>query len=246
MPLRFCSPLARFRLWLRDYGSLQGLAIFLIYIQIGCSMVGSLGALFNGILLVNMVAALFALVAIESSSQILGRTYGVLLICMIFLDAAWFVFFSGTIRNLTYNENYGPFFVFSLRLAFSMQIIGFSIRLLSSLLWIQMYRLGPLSGGSVSYHEPFYRRSFLTSSIDDVVRQSSLSDNILGSYVRIASPYMPLFEDAGYASEGEKQSNICNGGLLSASEASQLTPFNSRHFHLKDTSKDQALRMPLR
>lgn len=61
-------------------------------------MVGSLGALFNGILLVNMVAALFALVAIESSSQILGRTYGVLLTCMIFLDAAWFVFFSGTIR----------------------------------------------------------------------------------------------------------------------------------------------------
>lgn len=202
----FCSLGSRFRLWLRDYGSLEGVAIILIYIQIGCSMVGSLGALFNGILLVNMVAALFALVAIESSSQILGRTYGVLLTCMIFLDAAWCVFFSGTVWNFTYNENYGPFFVFSLRLAFSMQIIGFAVKLLSSLLWIQMYRLGPLNGDNVSYHEAFYRRSFLSPSTEDVATQSSMSDNIFGSFVRIASPYTPLFggaQDKGYASEDQ-------------------------------------------
>ncbi|KAH0458403.1 hypothetical protein IEQ34_013718 [Dendrobium chrysotoxum] len=198
---RFRSLGPRLRLWLRDHGSLQGLAILLLYVQIGCSMVGSLGALFNGILLVNMVAALFAIVAMEGSSQILVRTYGVLLSCMIFLDAAWFVFFSGTIWNFTYNENYDPFYVFSLRLAFSMQIMGFSVRILSSLLWIQMYRLGPSNGDSVSYHEAFYRRSFLNPPTEDMARQCS--DNIFGSYVRIASPYTPLFDDAqdkGYAS----------------------------------------------
>ncbi|KAI0501786.1 hypothetical protein KFK09_016731 [Dendrobium nobile] len=239
---RFRSLGPRLRLWLRDHGSLQGLAILLLYVQIGCSMIGSLGALFNGILLVNMVAALFAIVAMESSSQILVRTYGVLLSCMIFLDAAWFVFFSGTIWNFTYNENKDPFYVFSLRLSFSMQIMGFSVRILSSLLWIQMYRLGPSNGDSVSYHEAFYRRSFLNPPTEDMARQCS--DNIFGSYVRIASPYTPLFDDAqdkGNASEGEKQSNFCNGVLLSASEVSQLASFNSKHFHVKDTSKEQTL-----
>ncbi|KAG0467443.1 hypothetical protein HPP92_019023, partial [Vanilla planifolia] len=97
MPWQCCSFGAHLRLWLRDYGNLQWLAILLIYVQIGCSLVGSLGAMFNGILLVHLVVSLFALVAIESSSQILGRTYGVLLTCTVFLDAVWFLLFSGTI-----------------------------------------------------------------------------------------------------------------------------------------------------
>ncbi|PKA51183.1 hypothetical protein AXF42_Ash010623 [Apostasia shenzhenica] len=233
MPWRCCSLGLRFRLWLRDYGSLQGFAVLLIYIQIGCSMVGSLGAMFNGVLLVNMVVALFALVAIESSSQILGRTYGVLLICMIFIDAAWFVFFSGTIWSITTNDKFSPFFVFSVRLVFSMQIIGFSVRLVSSLLWIQMYRLGSSDGENISYHEAFYRRSFLNPSVEDVARQSSLSNNILGGCVRIASPYTPLFEDAqdkGYASEGDKQSNFSNGDFFAALEAPRLTPCTSSKY----------------
>lgn len=60
-------------------------------------MLGSLGALFNGVLLVNLVVALFALVAIESSSQSLGRTYAVLLFCAILLDIGWFILFSQSI-----------------------------------------------------------------------------------------------------------------------------------------------------
>lgn len=62
--------------------------------KIGCALVGSLGALYNGVLLVNLAIALFALVAIESSSQSLGRTYAVLLFSAIFLDISWFLLFA--------------------------------------------------------------------------------------------------------------------------------------------------------
>ncbi|XP_020576123.1 uncharacterized protein LOC110021808 [Phalaenopsis equestris] len=206
MPWRFSSLGPRFQLWLRDYDRLQWHAILLLYVQIGCSMVGSLGALFNGILLVNMAVALFVLVAIACSSQMLARTYAVLLTCMIFLDGAWFVFFSGKIWNFTCNENYGPFFLFSLRLAFSMQIIGFSVRLLSSVLWIQMYRLGPVIWSRVPDHEPFYRRSLSSPSTEDMTRQRSMSGNIFVSNLCIATPHAPPFEDAqdkGHASEVE-------------------------------------------
>lgn len=62
--------------------------------KIGCALIGSLGALYNGVLLANLVIALFALVAIESSSQSLGRTYAALLICAILLDISWFILFA--------------------------------------------------------------------------------------------------------------------------------------------------------
>lgn len=44
--------------------------------------------------LINLAIALFALVAIESSSQSLGRTYAVLLAAAILLDICWFILFS--------------------------------------------------------------------------------------------------------------------------------------------------------
>lgn len=62
--------------------------------KIGCALIGSLGALYNGVLLINLAIALFALVAIESSSQSLGRTYAVLLLSAIFLDIFWFILFA--------------------------------------------------------------------------------------------------------------------------------------------------------
>lgn len=65
--------------------------------KIGCALIGSLGALFTGVLLINLVVALFALVAIESGNQTLGRTYAVLLFFAILLDIAWFILFSRTI-----------------------------------------------------------------------------------------------------------------------------------------------------
>ena len=65
--------------------------------QIVCALIGSLGALFNGVLVINLVIGLFAVVAIESSSQKLGRTYAVLLFFAVVLDVAWFILFSHAI-----------------------------------------------------------------------------------------------------------------------------------------------------
>ncbi|KAK4740775.1 hypothetical protein SAY87_024363 [Trapa incisa] len=79
---------------LRDYDRLQSLAIVLIYVQISCALVESLGVLYNGVLLINLASALFALLAIQSSNQSMGRTYVVLLICVILLVIAWFILFS--------------------------------------------------------------------------------------------------------------------------------------------------------
>lgn len=70
------------------------LIIALASAQIGCALIGSLGALYNGVLLINLAISLFALVAIESSSQSLGRTYAVLLVSAIFLDISWFILFT--------------------------------------------------------------------------------------------------------------------------------------------------------
>ncbi|RVX13036.1 hypothetical protein CK203_009735 [Vitis vinifera] len=93
--MMLCSSFrSRIQNFLRDYDRLQFFAVILIYIQIGCALVGSLGALYNGVLLINLAVALFALVAIESSSQSLGRTYAVLLFFSILLDISWFTLFS--------------------------------------------------------------------------------------------------------------------------------------------------------
>ncbi|KAJ4979852.1 hypothetical protein NE237_010632 [Protea cynaroides] len=73
----YSSLRTRIRSSLRDYDQIQAVAVILIYIQIGCALVESLGTLYNGVLLINLPIALFALVAIESSSQRLGRTYAV-------------------------------------------------------------------------------------------------------------------------------------------------------------------------
>nr|TKR91275.1 hypothetical protein D5086_0000225030 [Populus alba] len=99
---------------------------FFIYIQIGCSLIGSLGALYNGVLLINLAISLFALVAIESSSQRLGRTYAVLLFSSLLLDIAWFILFSRPIWDIS-SDDRGMFFVFSVKLTLAMQIIGFIV-----------------------------------------------------------------------------------------------------------------------
>ena len=83
--------------------------------QIGCALIGSLGALYNGVLLINLGIALFALVAIESSSQKLGRTYAVLLFCSLLLDVSWFILFTHEIWSLLFLTH----FSFSTALQFS-------------------------------------------------------------------------------------------------------------------------------
>ncbi|KAL6976797.1 hypothetical protein U1Q18_025582 [Sarracenia purpurea var. burkii] len=205
--MMLCSALrSQIWLWLRDYDKIQSLAVILIYIQIGCALVGSLGALFNGLLLIHLAIALFALVAIESSSQSLTRIYAVLLFCTSLLDIFWFILFTHEIWNIS-SEIYGTRVIFSVRLTLYMQIIGFFTRLLSSSLWVQMYRLGvPYVDSSAPREADFdVRNSFLSPVTRDVVSQSDCGD-ILGGSIYDPAYYSSLFEDVddtGYSYLGE-------------------------------------------
>ncbi|XP_034932328.1 uncharacterized protein [Populus alba] len=173
------------------------LALFLIYLQIGCSLIGSLGALYNGVLLINLAISLFALVAIESNSQRLFRAYAFLLFSSLLLDVAWFILFSHPIWNIS-SDKYGLFFVFSVKLTLAMQIVGFTVRLSSSLLWIQIYRLGVPYIDSTATREADFdlSRSFLSPATPATVgRQCSDSDVVLGGSIYDPDYYSSLFED---------------------------------------------------
>lgn len=219
--------------WLRDYDRIQSIAVILIYIQIGCALIGSLGALYNGVLLINLAIALFALVAIESSSQSLGRTYAVLLFSAIFLDICWFILFSHEIWNISL-EMYGKLVIFSVKLTLSMQIVGFSVRLSSSLLWIQMYRLGVSHVNNTNPQDADLdlRNSFINPATPAVVRQPSGSDDVLGGSIYDPAYYSSLFEDGqedGY-SFGCRNHIFGEGGSTSPAGAPQLKPSISRSF----------------
>uniref|UniRef100_A0A0E0AHD7 Uncharacterized protein n=1 Tax=Oryza glumipatula TaxID=40148 RepID=A0A0E0AHD7_9ORYZ len=203
--------------------------------EIGCALIGSLGALFNGVLVINLVIGLFAVVAIESSSQTLGRTYAVLLFFAIVLDVAWFILFSHAIWNITPEEKYGQLFVLSLKLALWMQIIGFS-----------MYRLG-VSSSTPTYHEVNYdgRNSFL-SPRSSSVRRNSMADDILGGSIYDPAYYSSLFEDVRNNTcthQGDKQSGSNDSGSTSAGQSPRLKSFASRSFVANDV--EAGLRRPL-
>lgn len=91
--MRCCCGLGS-RRWIGNYDKLQRLALVLIYAQIGCSLLGSLSPLYNGVLILHLGISLFGLVAVESSNQSLARTYAFLLFCSFFLDLTWFFLFS--------------------------------------------------------------------------------------------------------------------------------------------------------
>ncbi|KAH1243349.1 hypothetical protein GmHk_07G020444 [Glycine max] len=196
----FCLNLRdRIQPWIRDYDRLQSFAVILIYLQIGCALIGSLGASYNGLSLINLAIALFALVAIESSSQSLGRTYAFLLFCAILLDISWFILFSNEIwcvQQTISTKDYTAFFTFSVKLTLAMQIVGFTVRLSSSLLWIQIYRLGASYVDAASrVADSDSRISFLSPMAPAVVRQCSNSNEILGGSIYDPSYYSSLFED---------------------------------------------------
>lgn len=211
---RCCSLGARVQEWLRDYDRLQSFAVILIYVQIACALIGSLGALYNGVLLINLAIALFALVAIESSSQSLGRTYAVLLFCAILLDVFWFILFTHDIWNIS-SESYGVFVIFSVRLTLAMQIVGFSVRLSSSFIWIQIYRLGVSSSVCVASQEPDFdlRNSFLSPVAPAAVGRSSDSDDVLGGSIYNPAYFSSLFED--------RRDNGCSHGVESLTDMPQ-------------------------
>ncbi|KAL5707767.1 hypothetical protein ACHQM5_018629 [Ranunculus cassubicifolius] len=222
-----CSSLRlRIRSCFRDYDHLQFYAIILIYIQIGCALIGSLGAKFNGVLLVHLIISLFALIAIESSSQSLGRTYAVLLFCAILLDIFWFILYSTHIWNIT-SEKYEPLVMFSLRLTLLMQIIGLFMRTMSSVIWIQIYRLGVSSVDNTSSREADFdlRNSFLNPPTPAVDRQTSNGDDMLGGSIYDPVYYSSLFENVeenGPAYRGNSLGTEGSSGSTSLSESPQL------------------------
>ncbi|CAI0440539.1 unnamed protein product [Linum tenue] len=222
----------RLQNWLRDYDRLQYLAVILIYVQIGCALIGSLGALYTGVLLINLSVALFALVAIESSSQSLGRTYAVLLFSAICLDISWFFLFFSDIWNIS-PEKYGMFFIFSVKLTLAMQIVGFSVRLSSSFLWIQIYRLGVsnVENGAPREADFDLRNSFLSPTTPSVARQCSESD-VIGGAVYDPSYYSSLFEDSQDNRElhGEKSSGLSENGSTSSTDVSCLKAYRGIPF----------------
>lgn len=99
-------------------------------------------------------------------------------------------------RNIS-SESYGTFFIFSVKLTLAMEIIGFSVRLSSSFLWIQIYRLG-VSYVDTSFHRETdfdLRNSFLSPTTPAVVRQSSSPDEALGGSIYDPAYFSSLFED---------------------------------------------------
>ncbi|XP_048327547.1 uncharacterized protein LOC107419349 isoform X2 [Ziziphus jujuba] len=237
--MMLCESLLRDRIqpWLRDYDRLQSFAVILIYIQIGCALIGSLGALYNGVLLINLAISLFALVAIESSSQSLGRTYAVLLVSAIFLDISWFILFTHDIWNIS-SGNYGTFFIFSVKVTLVMQVIGFSVRLSSSLLWIQIYRLGVSYVDTTVPRETDFdlRNSFLSPATPAVVRQTSGSDDVLGGSIYDPAYYSSLFEDGqdNRCLLGGQQLGIGSNRSTSTSDSPVLKPSIGRSFQPVD------------
>lgn len=225
----------RIQAWLRDYDRLQYLAVILLYIQIACALLGSLGALYNGVLLINLAIALFALVAIESSSQSLSRTYAVLLVCAIFLDVSWFILFCHEIWILS-PGTYTTLYIFSVKLTLLMQITGLTIRILSSFLWIQIYRLGlsyVVDAAPTPREADFdLRNSFLspTTPTPAVLRQTSDSSDVLGGSIYDPAYYSSLFE------EGQGKCYSGNGST-SAAEASKVKPSVVRSFQFVDEEK---------
>lgn len=225
----------RIQAWLRDYDRLQYLAVILLYIQIACALLGSLGALYNGVLLINLAIALFALVAIESSSQSLSRTYAVLLVCAIFLDVSWFILFCHEIWILS-PGTYTTLYIFSVKLTLLMQITGLTIRILSSFLWIQIYRLGlsyVVDAAPTPREADFdLRNSFLspTTPTPAVLRQTSDSSDVLGGSIYDPAYYSSLFE------EGQGKCYSGNGST-SAAEASKVKPSVVRSFQFADEEK---------
>ncbi|AEE33260.1 transmembrane protein [Arabidopsis thaliana] len=229
--------------WLRDYVKLQSLAVFLIYAQIGCALIGSLGALYNGVLLINLAIALFALVAIESNSQSLGRTYAVLLFCALLLDISWFILFTEEIWSIS-AETYGTFFIFSVKLTMAMEMIGFFVRLSSSLLWFQIYRLGAAIVDTSLPRETDsdLRNSFLNPPTPAIARQCSGAEEILGGSIYDPAYYTSLFEESQTNINSPKATQVNhysagNNGSPSAAEASHIKSPIFRSLHSIDEEK---------
>lgn len=96
---------------------------------------------------------------------------------------------------------YTTLYIFSVKLTLLMQIIGFTIRIFSSFLWIQIYRLGlscVVDTAPTPREADFdLRNSFLspTTPTPAVLRQTSDSSDVLGGSIYDPAYYSSLFEE---------------------------------------------------
>ncbi|GMN49613.1 hypothetical protein TIFTF001_018781 [Ficus carica] len=140
-------------------------------------------------------------------------------------------------RNIS-SEKYGAYFIFSVKLTLAMQIIGFSVRLSSSLLWIQIYRLGAsyIDTPVPRESDSDLRTSFLSPPTPAVARQSSGSDEVLGGSIYDPAYYSSLFEDGRenkYSLRGQNHA-IDSPGSASAADISPLKLSLGRSFKSLD------------
>ncbi|XP_075633938.1 nuclear pore complex protein NUP214-like [Castanea sativa] len=108
-----------------------------------------------------------------------------------------------------------------------MQIIGFTVRLSSSLLWIQIYRLGVSYVDTTGSREADYdlRNSFLSPATPAVVRQPSNSDYILGGSIYDPAYYSSLFEgQENRCSHGAPKTSVPLSTPISESPKTELQP----------------------
>nr|XP_024395188.1 uncharacterized protein LOC112291662 isoform X1 [Physcomitrium patens] len=182
--------------WCDHYDAVQTCAVVLLYLQVACALVGSLGALYTGIVLANLALAFFALIAIESGSQSLGRAYAGLLGLSLILDVVWFCLFTNEIRHFWNETQVGKFGVFSLKLMFWMQATGSGLRFISSFLWCQMYRLGAISG-TLAAQQPVdfdASTSILGAySLDDYSLRVDTEPDMVGGSIYDRAAYSSLF-----------------------------------------------------
>ncbi|KAL0389799.1 UNVERIFIED_CONTAM: hypothetical protein Scaly_0337000 [Sesamum calycinum] len=135
------------------------------------------------------------------------------------------------------SEMYGTFVSISVKLTLGMQIIGFSVRLSSSLLWMQMYRLGASYIDNLIPRDTDVdlRNSFLSPATPSIVRHLSGSD--VGGSRYDSAYYTSLFEDGrddAFPYGGGKNHGISVVNSVLAAETSNLDPSMGRSSHAKD------------
>lgn len=209
--MRCCIPCTGASAWFHSYDDLQTGAIVLLYLQVVSSLIGSLGAFYTGVLVANLALALFGLVAIESGSQTLGRAYAALLACTLLIDIAWFVLFSVEIRR---DPSFRDFSVFSIWIVFSAQVASCTLRFLSSLFWVQMYRLGAAIDTSSMYQPVDFEGRISTFGLQNdrpsPSHAVSISEEILGGSIYNPSTFSSLlhFTDEPYFGTGAQKEAV--------------------------------------
>lgn len=100
-----------------------------------------------------------------------------------------------------------------------MEIIGFCVRLSSSLLWIQIYRLGVSHVDTAYPSIPDYdsRNRLLSPTATAPVRQTPEPDEVLSGSIYDPAYYSSLFEDSQDVEHSNTVFLFFNNDFLSAS-----------------------------